>query len=263
MTTGRTLLRFARVYADGYDLSGYSRSFGPLATTFDEGIDDAVTLSIKGVWAGNATVSMGALNGIFDNTATSGIHAVMNGAGVGRTVMIAQGIQAVPAIGDPVFAGKFEQLGYIGGGTDNPVTATIPFGGTNAASGNLSYVKPWGILHHAMGAETDVNAANGIGGDGQTTKGGWMCYQINAAAGTGNITAALKLQHCATVDGVYADLLSTGTLNLGSGGTFTAPTAGIVTLATNATVESFIRWQIVLTLATSVTFALSFHRNNL
>ena len=37
MATGRTHPRFCRAYIDGYDMSGYSRMYGPLAQTFDEG----------------------------------------------------------------------------------------------------------------------------------------------------------------------------------------------------------------------------------
>lgn len=260
MTTGRTHPRFARVYIDGRDLSGYSRSFGPLATTFDEGVDDALSLTVKGTMLGNGHVSMGALNGIFDNTATSGIHVLMNGAGVTRTVMIAQGIQAAPAENDPVFAGQFNQLGYYAGPSDNPITATIPFGGTASAAGNMPYAQPWGILLHANSAVTGVNSANGYGGGGQTTKGGWMCYQVTAAAGTGDITATIKVQDAATAGGAYSDLLSSGVINCGSGGVY-APVYGIIDLAPTATVASFTRWQIVLGTATSVTFLLSFHRN--
>ena len=262
MTTGRPSIDKARIYIDGRDMSGYSRSFGPLACLFEEGVDDAVSKTVKATMLGNANISMGTLNGLFDNTATSGIHALMEGAGVTRTVMIAQGIQAAPAAGDPVFAGQFGQLGYYSGPSENPVTATIPFGGTSSAAGNMLYARPWGTFLHANSAETAVNTANGYGGLGQTTKGGFMVYQVLAAAGTGNITAAIKVQHSATAAGVYTDLISTGTINLGSGGVY-VPAFGIVAIAPTTTVESFTRWQLVFTLATSVTFLLSFHRNTI
>jgi hypothetical protein len=263
MTEGRTTLNWWRAYVDGYDMSGYSRSFGELGCTFEEGIDDAVTLRVKAALASQAMISMGALNGLFDNTPTSGLHVVMKGAGVKRNVMIAAGIQAEPALGDPVFGGKFVQLGYYGNPNNPIVHATIPFGNMHAdAMSDLGgYAEPWGKLLHAKAARTAVNAANGIGGLGQTTKGGYMMYHILDAAGSGGITAALKVQHATTAGGSYSDLLSTGTLTLGASGTFAGPTSGIVALAQNATVESFTRWQIVLTLATSVTFVLGFFRN--
>jgi hypothetical protein len=266
MTTGRTTLNHSRVYVDGYDMSGYSRDWTQLACTYAEGVDDAINKTVKATVLGQASVTMGPLNGLFDNTAASGIHTVMPGkTGTLCDVMVALGIQAAPAAGDPVFVGQFESLGYTAGSNENPVTATIPFGNWSARASSLLYSRPWGTLLHALSAVTDVNAANGHlthGNAAQTTKGGYMMYHISDAAGTGNMTATLKTQNSATAGGVYADLLSTGVLNLGSSGTFGGPYSGIVALATNATVEAYTRWQIVLTLATSVTFALAFVRGN-
>jgi len=258
MATGRTTLNNYRVYIDGRDMSGYSRSFGPLACTFDEGVDDAVTLAVKGTWLGSATIGMGTLNGLFDNTASVGIHAAMNSVGQKRNVLLAAGIQAAPANNDPVFCGKFVQTGFQAGASDNPVTATIPFSGSSGIATNLNYARPWGTLLHALAATTAANSAAGIDQLAQTLKGGYMMYHVTAAAGTGAMTAAIKVQHADTnSDGSFADLLSSGTINCSGGGV-----SGIVALAKNATVERYIRWQLALTLATSVTFALAWVRGN-
>jgi hypothetical protein len=267
MTTGRTTLNNLRVYVDGYDMSGYSRNIGPLACAFEEGVIDTLNLTVKQTMLGNANISVGTLNGLFDNTATSGIHAAIEPK-IGTTVevMVPVGIQAAPAAGDPVFMGQFEALGYYAGASDNPVTATIPFGNYSARGNNMLYARPWGTLLHALSAATDVNAANGYlsnGNAAQSTKGGYMMYHISAAVGTGDMTATLKVQHSATAGGVYADLLTSGALNLGSGGTFSGPTSAVVALATTATVEAYTRWQLVLTAVSSVTFALAFARGNL
>jgi hypothetical protein len=255
MATGRTTLRNWRVYIDGRDLSGYSRSFGPLACTFDEGVDDAVTLTVKQTLIGNATVGMGTLNGIFDNTATSGIHAVLSSAGVSRTVLIAGGIQAAPAIGDPAFCGQFNQTDYMIGGGDNPITATITFANTASGAANLYYAQPWGVLVHHLVAVTAANTATGIDQAAQTTKGGYMVYHVTAANGT----ATIKVQEASTnSDGSFADLLSSGSIDFTGGGK-----SGIVALAPSATVKRYIRWQIALGTASSVTFAAAFIRGNL
>lgn len=252
MTTGRTVLKFTRTYLDGYDMSGHSRSFGPLACVFDEGMDDALTVDVKGVMPAFATISMGTLNGIFDNTATSGIHIVMNGAGVKRNVMIPFGIQAAPVDNDPVFAGQFVQNGYYGDPAANPVTATIPFGAIHTTGDNLGYANPWGVLLLAKAAKTAANSATGLDETASSAKGGWMMYQVFA----GNGTAALKVQHASTnSDGSFADLLSTGTISCSS------PTSGVVILSKTASVNRYTRWQIALGTATTVTFALSWHRN--
>ena len=251
MATGRTHLRFSRAYIDGYDMSGYSRSFGPLGCTFDEGTDDSIDKSVKGIMPGNAVVSMGALNGLFDNTATSGLHVIMNGAGVKRDVMIAVGIQAVPANNDPVFAYQFLQGAYQGDPGANPVTATIPFANASAYGSALGYARPWGVLLHAKAAATDVNSSTGLDQVAQSTKGGFMMYHV--FAGDGNAT--IKVQDADTnVDGSFSDLLTSGVLDC------TAVQHGVVTLARDATVEEFVRWQVVLNTANTVTFALSWHR---
>jgi len=255
MTTGRTTLRHWRVYIDGRDLSGYSRSFGPLACTFDEGVDDAVTLTVKQTLIGNATVGMGTLNGIFDNTATSGMHAVLSSAGVSRTVLIAGGIQAAPAIGDPAFCGQFNQADYQVGGGDNPITATVQFANTASGAGNLYYAQPWGVLAHHLVAVTAANTAAGIDQAAQTTKGGYMVYQVTASDGT----ATIKIQDASTnSDGSFGDLLSSGVIDFTGGGK-----SGIVALAPSATVKRYIRWQVALGTANTVTFAAAFIRGNL
>lgn len=251
MTTGRTHLRFTRVYIDGYDMSGYSRSFGPLACTFDEGIDDSVDKTIKGVLPGSANITMGTLSGLFDNTATSGLHVIANAAGVARYVMIPFGISAAPENNDPVFSGIFLQKGYTGNPDENPVNAGLEFGGQEVTATHLSYARPWGVLLHAKAARTAANTATGLDQTASSVLGGWMQYHVFSGDGT----AALKVQHASTnSDGSFGDLLSSGTVDCSS------PTKGIATLAKTATVNRYVRWQLTLGTATTVTFAISFHR---
>lgn len=254
MATGRTHLRFTRVYVDGYDMSGHTRSFGPLAITFEEGMDDAISKTVKGVVPGSAKISMGTLNGIFDNTATSGIHIVMVAPGGERDVMIPFGIRAAPVDNDPCFSYQFHQLGYYGNPQENPVTASIPFGNASHLAGVLGYANAWGVLLHASAARTAANSATGLDQTASSAKGGWMMYQVFA----GNGTAAIKVQHASTnSDGSFSDLLSSGTIDCSS------PTSGVASLATTATVNRYVRWQLALGTATTVTFAISFHRNTI
>lgn len=251
MATGRTHIKYLRVFVDGYDFSGYARSVGELAHTYDEGVDDVMNLNIKGTIPGQATVTLGPLNGMLDNTATSGLHVVMNGAGTPRNIMVCQGIQAAPANNDPAFACQLEQLAYHGNPDSNPVAVNIPFGNTSYSADNLVLARPWGVLLHANAATTAANSATGLDQTAQTTKGGFMMYQVTA----GNGTATVKVQDASTnLDGSFGDLLSSGVIDCSS------PISGVVSLAANATVERYVRWQIALGTATTVTFALSFHR---
>jgi hypothetical protein len=262
MTSTRTVFpKYTRVYVDGRDMSGYARNIGPLSCEFDEGIDDALNMDIKAVWPGNATVGVGTLNGIFDNTATVGIHPVLKDYSVMRTVLVAVGMGAAPAQGDPTFCGQFQQTSYVTGPDQNPVTATMNFAKSSGVAKNLRYAKPWGILLHPLVKVSAANTAIGIDQGGQTTKGGYMCYQITAAEGDGNMTAAIRVQDAsANNDGAFGSgtLLTTGTINCAGGGV-----SGIVALANPATVKQYVRWQITLGTATSVTFALAWVRNNL
>ncbi len=262
MTTGRTLNKFSRVYVNGYDVSGHARSIGELAWSFAEGVDDPLTASIKGTWLGQATIAPGTINAIFDNTAITGIHALLGSPPAKRTLLVAQGIQAAPANNDPCFGGQFLQTDYKTGPGADPVIATIGFGQTHAACSNPLYASPWGALIHALLAATAVNTATGLDqGLTSTNRGGFMVYQVTTAAGAGDITATLKVQDSDTnVDADFDDLLSTGVINCGAAGV-AVPTSEIVALGATATVRKFIRWQIVLGTATSVTFALGFMRN--
>jgi hypothetical protein len=261
MATGRTSLRNWRAYVDGYDLSGYTRSFGPLSCTFEEGVDDAITLMVKATMIGSATVSIGTLNGIFDNTATSGIHAVMKTVGVSRCIMFPCGIQSAPIDNDPVFVGKFTQLGYYAAPEELPVHISIPFGGTVDNAGNTAYARPWGTLLRAKAVRTSVSGANtavGLDQLAETEKGGYMAYQVFA----GNGTATLSVEHSTTTneDAEFSSLIDTGTG--GSIKNFSTPKAGIVQLPKDTTVGQFVRWQIAFGSATTVTFALAFVRGN-
>lgn len=257
----RSLLKNTRVYVDGYDLSGHTRSFGPLATTYEEAVDDPINASLKSNIAGMATVSFGTLNAIFDNTATTGIHARLGTAGSQRTILAAFGMEAAPAANGIAWCGQQIQKDYIATPSDSPITLTIPFVSSGSATTRL-YSNPWGVLLHPLSAVTAVNSATGHDyGAVSTTFGGYMCYQVTTSAGTGDITATLKVQDSDTnVDGDFDDLLTTGVINTGSSGA-AVPTSGIVALSPTATVRQYTRWQIVLGTATSVTFALAFVRN--
>jgi len=133
------------------------------------------------------------------------------------------------------------------------MAVNIPFGAWDVAN-LIDYEKPWGVLVHANGAETAVNSAAGIDDRGAATAAcGYLVYQVFA----GNGTATVKVQDAAiNSDGSFSDLSGAT-----SGVTdFSTPAAGIVAIGTTATVRQYLRWQIVLGTATTVTFALSFCR---
>ncbi len=254
MTTGRTLKRWTRLYADGYDWSAYTLELGPLLYEFE--VDPLSTLSeeVKGTLANQVQLGIGMVNGVLDTTETIGLHNLATGAGVVRKVMIPMGIQAAPAIGDPTYIAVLNQLGYQGVPGGKTVTVSVPFGMPSIATGQV-YEKPWGVLLHAKGAETGANTSNtNVNNGAATVKGGFLMYQIMAVAGTG--TAELSIDDSS--NGTTWTALSGATS--GSIAHTAMPCAGIVELGVTATVKQYLRWQLVLTGITSLTFALAFVR---
>ncbi len=250
MATGRTPQKHTRVYVDGYDLSGYTRSIGPLSIAFDSTTEATLSETVKGGLCGYAAITPGPLNGLFDSTA-AGLHAVLNAPGAARTMLVAVGIRAAPAAGDQAFCGVFQQSGYPAEfPADGMVLANAEFGLSNVTSGPLGYGKAWGVLLHALSAETGANTGAGIDGGAATTNGGFFVYQIFSKNGT----ATLSVDDSA--DNSNWAALSGAT----SGSVSPSPAAGLVALSPTATVRRYLRWQLALGSATTVTFACAFVR---
>jgi hypothetical protein len=260
MATGRTLSAFERLYLDGYDMSGYAFSAGDVGVEYPEYGDPATTPwadPVVGVLVGQPKVIFGPVNGVFDNTATSGIHVLANAAqGVRRNITFLRGVRAAPAFGDDVFCAPMIQSLYQGVGSDI-VTANIQFG-QDATSG-LLYDEFWGKCLHILGAETGANAANtNVDNGAATTYGGWLMYHIYSITGTGTATVSID----DSANGTSWAALSGATS--GAIATATAPTSGFVQLAVTATVRRYLRWQVAFGgSATACSFALSFMRGRL
>jgi hypothetical protein len=251
--TGRTTPQHMRVYIGGYRISGYTQTIGPLTEEFPELTRDALTDAVGGALPGRAKLSPGTLNGIFDNTATSGLHALMSGSPADiRHLIVAIGDRAAPVQGDICFAGAYHSLAYQATG-DDIMAAVLPFAGWDVSASSLLYNKAFGKLLHADGAETAVNSAVGIDELGATAYGGYMVYQVLAGDGT----ATIKVQHAATnSDGSFGDLsgCTSGSIDCST------PRAGLAAASPTASVSRYTRWQVVLGTATTVTFALAFVR---
>ena len=251
---GRTVPRWVRCYVDGYDLSGYSRTIGPLKHEYEEAdLTAQMSDAVKGALPNLCSISPGTLNGMFDNTATSGLHAVTS-TPASRIVTIPIGIQAAPLAGDTCFNGQFIQLGYQGEIAGPSVYATVPFGEWDVAN-ELNYDQAWGKMVHVKAARTAANTGdNDVDGAAATTAGGYMVYHVFAGAG-GDGTATISIDDSADDSAWTAlDDATTGEI------VCTSVQKGIVQLAVGATVRRYLRWQLSLNGATSVTFAIAFVR---
>jgi hypothetical protein len=253
----RTHQKHCRVYMDGVDLSGYSRTIGALSSMFGADADASLVDECKNITMGQGEITAGPINAFLDNDA-AGLF-VLAGSGTAdhgtRNLMIAIGSNAAPVAGNPVFAWKFEQTSYQVEQGSGFVAANVTPGGASFAS-TLTYKQPWGVLLHAKGAETAVNSGTGIDDLGAASAlGGIFVYHVFTANGT----ATFKAQDATTnSNGSFADI--TGATS-GSVDATSAPKHGMIALGTTAAVRRYLRWQIVLGTATTVTFAAAFIRN--
>lgn len=255
MATGRTVPKHIRAYVDGFDLSTYATSIGPLSVEFDYSAVAALSETIKGGLCGHATITPGTLNGVFDNTATTGIHTALSGAGVYRTVMVAVGVRAAPVMGDPAFCGVFEQKSYVATPPlEGMTTISVDFGSNDVTNAPTGYGKAWGTILHPLGTETGLNSSTGVDGAAATTAGGYMVYHVAFSDGL----FKLKVEDSAD-NSSWSIILTSSTLTT----TALGPLSGTAVLSTTATVRRYLRWQIELiapTPATTVTFAMAFVR---
>jgi hypothetical protein len=235
-------------------MSGDARSVGPLSVTFAEGNDDPLNAAVVGTRLGQASITPGTLNAIWDNTATTGIHNVLGTPSQTRDVMIPIGIAAAPAAGDPVFFGQFRQDDFTVTPEETPSAATVKFGQFAADGDTKAYSQAWGVLLHANEAETAASTDIGIDMGAGSTYGGVGMIQVFAGSSAGGL-ATLSIQDATTnEDADFTELVTTGEIDVSTPGAYLLP------LGTSATVQQFLRWQVSLNTATSVTFAAAFIR---
>lgn len=253
---GRTLNKFTRVYVNGYDMSGYTRSIGPLIQTYDTNNITCLTWEVQGALLNQPTLGIGTLNGVLDSN-TGALHTLST-AGLDRKVMVAIGDQADPVNGVPVYMGEFPQAGYMSETGDQMVTVNMPFS-MNTPSTGMLYENPWGKLLHAKGSETEANTATGVDFGAAGTKGGYLMYQIFSITGTGTVT--ISVDESSDNDDTDNFAALTGATS-GAIATASAPTSGIIQLGKTAAIEQYLRWQIAFGgSATACTFALAFMMN--
>lgn len=262
MSTGRTHPKYLKVYVGGQDLTGETRSVGPLAWDHEYTPEAALSWEVQGGLCGQPTITTGQINTIFRFDTTAGIspHDWLNGFSTGlQGVMIPFGIRAVPAAGDPVWM-AMHYVSKVDHTTDAPMmTVTMDFqptfyGATTPTLINIAM--PWGKLAHAMSAATGANSATGLDDAASTSAGAWMMCQFNTYGGTGNATVTLQ-EADTNSDGSFGNItgLTTGAIAHTS-----MPCAVFAQTAATAAIKRYIRWQISLSSLTSCTFALSYAR---
>ena len=249
---GRTLAHFMRLYLNGYDLSGYSRSVSEFGSWFDDADMTVWTDGVKGYLPNQSETSFGPYQAVFDNTATVGLHALEQAADVKRNLILAIGDRAAPTLGDLVFCAELRKLSYKLGESSGAIVANMGFAGADVTGASLQYPNPFGLLLNPNTARTGANSANGVTDTtGATSFGGVFFYQITA----GNGTATLSVDDSAN-NSTWSALsgATSGSITAGAG------VSGVVPLSRTATVRQYLRYQLALGTATSVTFVSAFVR---
>jgi hypothetical protein len=262
VATGRTKRKYWRHYVDGYDLSGFGRTIGPLEVTYDEAdLTAYMNDTVKGYLRNTAMVNVGTYNGVFDNTAATGLYALAGTSGVPRNALVAIGIRGAPVDGDPCFGGTFNQDGFHILDEGGAVTVNIPYSGWAGTASSAAYNIPWGTLLHANAQRlvaAPVNDQPGYDnplGVVSTLKGGYFMYEVLAGDG-GNLTLSVDDAAAPNINASFAPLVgATSGLILANPGV-----SGIVAIGTAATVRQYLRWQIAFGTSVNVTFVSAFMR---
>jgi len=254
---GRTLTKHTRVYVDGYDMSGYSRSIGPLAIDFDlADLTAKMGDAVVGYLPCKATISPGTLNVILETDSDStGSHGILSAQNDDRVVLVAIGDRAAPVAGNPAFMGEFLQLGYHAEDDACAVIANVPFSTWEAAS-LIAYDQPWGTLAHALAAsDSDGSDSDDYQDYGAATSyGGYMVWHVTDGDGTATIT----MEHADSDD--EADAAAIAGLTTGEIDCSSVQTGVAVTTSRTQTINRYTRWQISMNSASEATFALGFVR---
>ena len=254
MARGRSTSNYERLYIDGYNMSGYTIDCGERGVEHTTADIFCLSDAVTGVVAGQPTVTFGPVNGVFDNTATSGIHVLANAAqGTRRNIMHVRGVRAAPILGDDTFCFVGLQQSYKGVFGD-AVTANMTFSQDSTAG--MNYGQHFGALLHPFESATVAYSATASFDNGAaTTKGGWLMYQIYSITGAGTVTISVDDSADSTTFAALSGATS------GAIATASAPTSGFVQLATTATVRQYLRWQIAFgSSANDCVFALAFMR---
>lgn len=250
----RTNEQDQRVYINGYDLSGDARKLGNYGFKRDFPKDAAFSDAVMNGVSGRTQITMGGINAFLSASAAIGAHELLKNGNVVCDIMIPHGVLGIPAVGCPVFAWQMTQMEYTADGKELiGVNVNFP---DAAFSSPLNYNLPFGLLAHAKAARTAVNAAVGTLDNGAASAlGGVFVYQMFSSDGT----ATLSLDDSATNANDAAFAALSGATS-GSIDASVTPKSGFIQLSVTAAVRRYLRWQLALGTATTVTFATAFIR---
>lgn len=240
-------LRWTRLYAGGYDLSGDARVFSSLDNQFEDADLTGWSNAVRTFLAGSPReAGVRGLQVLMNDAAAQGF-AVLKDAGSAIGLVIAFGGGAEPAVADPVYMLPGIQLGAeisldgnvpVLAGDFLPYADLATIASVGNPLGNLLYPST-SIAATTNGTSVDNGASSANGGTG-------IMMVLATAAGNW----ALKIQH-STDDAIWSDLITF----VSSGGAITAETQAVT-----GTINRYLRFQATRTAGTT-TFLAAFARN--
>ena len=200
MATGKTNVRWLRMFVDEIDLSGDSRQVGTFGVTYDTANVEGWTASVKHVTFGQVSHILTGYQAVFNNTVLLGSHIELS-AVEEYVVSVLLGIQAAPAVGDPAFLSSFEQVSYVVDG-EGPVLITADFA---KAITDQDHEKAFGVVLEAgdTSRSATLTGAN-VDNLGSSANGAMAHLHVTVSSG-GSWT--MKVQDSPD-NSVWADLIT-------------------------------------------------------
>jgi len=198
---------------------------------------------VRGSIPGAPAFVVGQLSGYLD---TERLHTLRDTTS--SVMTLAFGGTTAPTAGSPAFSAPVLVRSYQAGEGDTISTVTMTF---DTLISDLVIPNPFGVLLHALGAETGSNTGGGVDAGAATAHGAWMAYHVTAVSGTGSATISVE------------DSADNVTYAAVSGLTATVTAAGVsgyAQTAATATIRRYARWQLSLAGITSITFTLALMR---
>jgi hypothetical protein len=246
--------KYTRVYANGYDISGTARNYGTVGTKIKLPTGAAYSDAIENTIPGGANIVCGPINAFLSPSEDIGLHELLKAGNIVTDIMVAEASITEPAVGAPVFVWTMQEAEYTAN-DDEIVGVNVVFPDASYTTVK-GYDNPFGLLVHAKGAETGANEAIGtIDNTAPSALGGIFAWQVFSSNGTCTVSiddSATNLNNAA-----FAALSGATS---GEVDATTTPASGMVALSKTATVRRYLRWQLALNSATTVTFALAFIR---
>ncbi len=239
----RGVSRCNRLYMAGADISCSTLGLDAAGVEYETDALASWCEQVRGSIPGAPAITVGQLSGYLD---TERLHALRDTTS--SVMTLAFGGTTTPTAGSPVFSAPVLVRSYQAGEGDTISTVTMTF---DVLASDLVIPMPFGVLLHALGAETGGNTGAGVDAGAATTRGAWMAYHVTAVSGTGSATISIEDSadnvSYAAVSGLTATVTAAGV-------------SGYAQTTATATIRRYARWQLSLTGITSVTFALALMR---